>query len=230
MSASSEVGAIPMSSPVDAKGNAHVTIPIDVAPGPRGMQPRLALEYASNDRGGNGSLGVGFALAGLGSVRRCGKTLDVDGVWKGVEFDDDDALCLNGNRLVLATGSYGQDGSEYRTLQDTFARVVLHGTIAEVGSWFEVFHKDGTISSYGNGNSTLYRVSPSGQDLYQPYEWGLREQRDRFDNTILYDYDPNLQTDPTFAELRPSVIAYGGTERAKLVEVRCVVIEPKSLD
>jgi hypothetical protein len=48
-------------------GNLAQTIPIQVVPGRRGMQPDLALRYRSS--GGNGFAGVGWDLD-LGSVER----------------------------------------------------------------------------------------------------------------------------------------------------------------
>lgn len=209
LSPSAEVGALETLSGVDARGNATLSIPIDVAPGPRGMAPSLALDYVSHDGAGNGNLGVAFRLSGIGTIRRCTKSLDVDGGWAPVELDNDDALCWDGMRLVLAAGSHGQDGSEYRTLRDSFVKIVLHGAIGEFDSWFEVFHKDGKISEYGRVEATLARVAP-GEDRI-PYAWGLRQRRDRFGNAIHYAYDLGYLADPLVAELRLLEISYGGT-------------------
>lgn len=73
------VGAIPASSGVSGMGAATYHVPIDVAPGPNGMQPELALTYSSAAAGGNGPLGVGFQLAGLSSISRCTPTQRLTG-------------------------------------------------------------------------------------------------------------------------------------------------------
>jgi len=62
-------GSLPGSSDVSSDGEAHYSLPLWVPPGRAGMQPSLALEYRS--RGGNGPLGVGWALTGLSQITRC---------------------------------------------------------------------------------------------------------------------------------------------------------------
>src|SRR4051812_3363160 len=52
-------------SMVDPDGDLTVRVPIDVPPGPRGTQPRLALRYSSS--ASDGLLGVGWQLEGLSS-------------------------------------------------------------------------------------------------------------------------------------------------------------------
>jgi hypothetical protein len=45
-------------------------------------------------------LGVGFGLGGLSAIHRCSKTIAIDGVKGGVNYDDNDRYCLDGQRLI----------------------------------------------------------------------------------------------------------------------------------
>ncbi len=81
------------------------------------VAPSLAIAYDS--RGGNGLLGVGFHLAGLSAIRRCGSTLAQDGKLAAVALTSSDRYCLDGHRLRLTSGSYGAAGSRYQTEVET---------------------------------------------------------------------------------------------------------------
>ena len=58
----------PGSFSVSPSGAANYTTPIQISPGTGGMQPDLALGYSS--QGSNGSLGIGWTLAGLFVIHR----------------------------------------------------------------------------------------------------------------------------------------------------------------
>ena len=206
---SANVGTLPGHASVDRFGQAHYSIPLAVAPGVRGMQPNLALSYTSHTS--NGNLGVGFGLAGSSSISRCARSLRLDGEYEPVRFDSDDALCLDGNRLVLFSGTYGLSGSEYRTRHDSFTKVVLHGDGLSRDSWFEVFRKDGRVQRYGSPSSWLNRDE-------QPLVWALDREADRFDNEVRYFYQ-NVSTGGEQVELRLVQIRYGGTGLASTERV-----------
>src|ERR1700722_2589654 len=61
---------------VSPTGSAQYRIPIWTPPGPRGIQPNLALVYDSQS--GIGVMGIGWHIAGLGAVSRCNKTYAQD--------------------------------------------------------------------------------------------------------------------------------------------------------
>ena len=87
------------SGSVAPTGEYRYTIPIRVPPGVAGLQPDLALTYSS--RSGDGILGVGWSLSGLSEIHRCAKTFAIDDRAAGVDYNDSDALCIDGNRLLL---------------------------------------------------------------------------------------------------------------------------------
>lgn len=206
--AATEVGALPGRSGVTPSGQAVYSIPLDVAPGVGAMTPALSLEYRSSTQ--NGPLGVGFSLGGIAaSVRRCDRTIGLDGRNERFAFELDDPLCWGGDRLVLVAGDYGQDGAEYRTRHDPFAKIVQHGDGLSRGCTFEVFTKDGRILSFGQPDAALVRTI-DGTTI--PWMWALRSAEDRFGNAIEYRYDAPVEAgevDPYALQLRE--IAYGGT-------------------
>jgi hypothetical protein len=106
------VGATAGELGVSAEGSANYSIEIAVPLGTTGVQPKLSLHYDSQS--GNGVLGVGFSLGGLSAISRCGKTLPIDSTITAVDYSDNDRFCLDGQRLVPLSGSYGADGTEYR--------------------------------------------------------------------------------------------------------------------
>src|SRR4051812_34681056 len=71
-SASAAVGATAGQFSVSAAGAATYTIPIFSPPGPRGLQPRIALAY--NSTSGIGPAGKGWTISGISQIYRCSKT------------------------------------------------------------------------------------------------------------------------------------------------------------
>ena len=91
-------GAMPGSFSVSDSGKANYVIPIEVPPGRAGLQPSLSLVYSSTRA--NGVMGIGWSIGGLSTISRCPKTVAQDGVAEPVQLDEDDAFCLDGQRLI----------------------------------------------------------------------------------------------------------------------------------
>src|SRR5262249_20185649 len=87
-------GTLASSFSVTSTGEAVISIPLVAPPGRAGIEPSLSIAYNSN--AGDGALGMGFSLARLSAITRCAKTMAVDGEIRGVQYDADDALCLDG--------------------------------------------------------------------------------------------------------------------------------------
>ncbi len=128
------VGAINGSFSVGADGGATYNVGIRVPPGTGGMQPQLALSYDSRE--GNGMLGVGWQLSGLSAIQRCPATVRQDGFPCGVNYDQHDRFCLDGERLVNiaspttdgvchdnADDNYYQPGAIYHTEHESWRRI-----------------------------------------------------------------------------------------------------------
>ncbi len=201
------IGAIDASFDVTPAGEAVYDVPIEVPPGRQGMQPNLSLRYRSTAT--NGALGVGWSLNGLSTIHRCARSYAQDGYARAVRHDVGDALCLDGQRLILVphSGPYGAPETEYRTVVETFAKVVAHGGTAEGGpSWFEVRTKDGRIYHYGETeNSSVRAVGP---DEARKRVWALSNVFDRSRNAYSVQYLKTSNILGLTLELLPASITY----------------------
>ena len=106
---------------VSSTGAATYTIPIWAPPGPRGVTPQIALSY--NSQGGNGYLGVGWGISGLSSIYRCNLTYAQDAAPAPVALSTSDGYCMDGQRLRLTSGTYGDAGSTYQTETANFMNI-----------------------------------------------------------------------------------------------------------
>jgi hypothetical protein len=167
---------------VGADGSANYSIPIQVSSGTAGMIPNLSLSYNSN--GGNGILGLGWGLEGLSQITRCGKTIAQDGVRGGINYDANDKFCLDGQRLIAITGTYGADGTEYRAELANFAKIISYGTAGTGPSWFKVWTKGGQIIEYGN--TTDSKIEAAG--IATVRLWGVNKISDTKGNYLTATY------------------------------------------
>src|SRR5688572_11379885 len=101
-------GAIDGSFSVDGNGAANYTIEIAVPPAPNESDPSLKLVYDNQQT--DGVVGVGWQIDGLTQIQRCGRTVPIEGVRGGVNWDANDRYCLGGIRLIAVQGRDGGDG------------------------------------------------------------------------------------------------------------------------
>jgi hypothetical protein len=193
-------GFTPGSFRVTETGAAEYRIPIRVPPGIAGMEPKLALVY--NSHGGNGLVGVGWNLEGLSAITRCPKTVAQDGVRGGINYDWNDRYCLDGQRLIPISGSYGADGTEYRTERESFIKVISYGTAGNGPAWFKAWTKSGQIIEYGNTADSM--VEAQGKTTVRL--WVLNKASDTKGNYFTVSYTE----DNANGEYRPARIDYTG--------------------
>lgn len=223
------VAAIAGNIDVSNSGAAEYTIPLYVPPGIAGVAPKVALQYRSN--GGNGILGEGWSLGALSSIARCPQTPAQDGQALGLALSATDRFCLDGERLVLKnlTDTYGSNGVEYRTETDSFKKIVSYGQYGNGPDYFRVWHKDGSVSEYGNSSdskantrfwgsgalSTLIWAQNSIQDALGYATSAQRKVVYTYTNTSIGDTFPynNYPTDT----LKISRIDYGYTSSGALL-------------
>jgi len=193
-------GAAQTSYGVGSNGVFSFSMPIVIPQGTNGVQPNLSINLSSS--GGNGLLGVGGNIGGLGAITRCAKTIATDGIKGRVGHNAGDQFCLNGKRLILVSGTHGQNGAEYRTEIDEISRIKVTGTsnnlydTVRAPNWWEVRTKDNMIYRYGSTPTSKFYL-PGTTSIHQ---WKLASMRDRSGNF----YEVTYHTD----DGRPNTIAY----------------------
>ncbi|MEO0438078.1 MAG: FG-GAP-like repeat-containing protein [Pseudomonadota bacterium] len=182
-------GGLAGSATVSAAGNAVYALPIELPHAAGGFKPNLSLNYNSNVE--NGLLGMGWFLSGVGSsVTRCNATIETDGYSHGVDNSLEDRFCLDGNKLLLVSGSYGVANSEYRTETDQFSKITAVGSAGNGPAEFRVRTKDGRLLLYGTYDKA--RVEAEGSTTVR--KWRLHQAFDQKGNRYLTGYveDNNL--------------------------------------
>jgi len=176
---------------VSSAGSAQYRIPIWAPPGPKGMQPQISLFYDSQSS--IGPLGIGWSLAGLGSITRCNKTVAQDTTPAPVALAATDGYCINGNRLRVTSGpaTYGQPGSTYQTEIADFSQITAVGTAGNNGpASFTVQARNGLTYYYGftdsNGNGANSQVLANGTST--AVTWLLSKVFDRAGNNYVINY------------------------------------------
>lgn len=150
---------------ISATGSATYAVPISLPPGISGVAPQIALTY--NSQTGNGIAGYGWSISGLSSISRIPASRFHDGRVGNINFDSKDRFALDGQRLILKSGTYGGDGAEYQTENYSNVKIVSKG-VSPYGAnygpqYFEVSYPDGTKAIYGNSadsrNQLTYAVT-----------------------------------------------------------------------
>jgi hypothetical protein len=200
---------------VSEGGAATYTLPISVVPGTSGMEPKLAFTY--NSQAGNGMLGAGWSLSGLSAITRCPRTMAQDGVRGGVTFTSSDRFCLDGQRLVLVSGTYGSDGAVYRTELESFSKIVSYGTAGSGPAWFKVWTKAGVTFEYGNTADS--RIEAQGTASVRA--WAINKTSDAKGNYLAFSYNE----DAVNGDFSPSRIDYSGNAAAGLAPAQSVQFE-----
>lgn len=198
----SEVGTISGNFLVDGNGGANYSIPINVPPGTQGVEPALSLTYNSQKK--NGLLGMGWSLGGLHVITRCSQTRAQDGdkFNPGVEFNHNDRFCLDGQRLMVVSGVYGSDSSEYRTERDSWSRIFSYGDCGGGPCRFELKDKYGSTLHFGNRVDSRICFKAFSQVM----TWALDKVVDRNGNYYSIYYGSNKANGQYF----PLEIQYTG--------------------
>ena len=155
------------------------SIPIEVPPGRNGLQPNLALSYASS--GGNGWVGMGWKLE-MGTIERQTRW----GVLYNPTTAEEQAgkvytIRVNGISADLVPAPAPAPSDEYRAkIEGEFLR------IKKLAGGWEVTDKKGT--KYFFGRTTPFQIQDSAVGIFK---WCLERVEDRDGNymTITYSAD-----------------------------------------
>jgi len=185
---------------VSDSGALSYSVPIAVPPGVGGMEPKLSLNY--NSQGGNGLMGMGWSVSGLTAISRCPQTIAQDGVPAAgeVNYTVNDRFCMDGQRLLNVTSTYGAIGAEYRTELESYSKIVSYSGAAGNPQYFKVWTKSGQIIEYGNTADSRAEASPGGPARI----WMVNRISDTKGNSIEFVYEE----DTANGEHRPKQINY----------------------
>jgi len=184
------VGEIKGDSGVDG-GAFSYSVPLTIAPGRKGVQPSLSLNYSSQS--GEGIAGMGWSLSANSSISRCSNIYDLDGSTINSTFSSSDKICYNGSRLVAVSannggsaGQYGASGTYYQTERDGSVIVQqLGGGLNSSSVYFVASEVNGTQHLLGQSSNS--RIVPVGLNLAST--WLQDTTRDTHSNEISYQYD-----------------------------------------
>lgn len=192
------VGRTEGAASVTPNGVASYAIPIWAPSGAGGLGPHISIQYSH--QADNGVLGVGFDISGLPMISRCNKTRAQDAAPAPPQLDPLDAYCLDGVRLRLVSGVYGNEGAIFETEIKTFSKITPKEPVLGGPTWFEVRTNDGLIYEYGHSqNSRL--LTPAAQIAKA---WALSAVRDRNGNTMAIEWT----NDANSGSFRPDSITW----------------------
>ena len=190
-----EAGNTPAKLGISLTGAATYSVPFVLPPGIKNVAPKLGLAF--NSHSGNGLAGWGWNVSGLSTITRIPSTKFHDGIIDPVDYDGYDRFSLNGQRLILVSGRYGQHASYYATENLSNIRVEANGQNGSGLSYFKVYSPNGSKAWYGSTSGSRSAV-----------EWAIHRWEDAQGNYILYDYEKNGGL------LRISKISYGARGQA----------------
>ena len=200
VSADNAVGGMGGQFSVSPMGGATYSIPIEVPQGVGGLQPQLSIVY--NSQAGNGLCGYGASLSGISAITHGPKDIYHDGAAKGVTYLADDALYLDGVRLILSSGTAGQNNAVYHPESDPFTIVTTKWNQSENALWFEVESSDGMTYWYGSNQYSRLDFTGSG-GVPKTHSWYLDRASQPTGNYIAYTYRKNANC------IYPHLIMYG---------------------
>lgn len=176
------VGEVEGNFSVSLSGSSIYEIPVKMSPGTAGMEPNLRMVYSSGSS--SGPLGLGWNLSGLSAISRINKSPYLDTKFDVVKLNANDVFALDGNRLILKTGTYGAASSTYGTELESFNNVTAQNALGYDPQYFIVVDKNGTTAEYGNSvDSRLIGVGD-----VTPLIWFVNKVTDIYGNYLLYHY------------------------------------------
>lgn len=194
-----DVGSPKGAFSVNGSGSAIYKISIE-APNGGSLSPSIGVSY--NSQSGNGLAGFGFNVTGLSCITRGCRDLYHDRQITGLSYGIGDALFLDGQRLILKTGTYGFDGSTYTPEGDPYTIVTLHNDVNTSACWFSVVCADGKTYQLGNTNDSRLSFI-NRKNVTCIAAWYINQTTDVHSNLIKYHYIT------TNYNLRPVSIEYG---------------------
>jgi RHS repeat-associated protein len=188
---------------VDESGAATYNLPLALPNAPGNIKPNLSVSYSSS--GGNGMMGIGWNLGGLSAISRCRKTTESFGEEGANSVFADSRFCLDGQPLVLVSGTYGSADSQYITEIFSGSRITLRNGMLGNPDTFEVEKQDGSAWLYGQNDDAKIFDHNS-----RSVSWMLSKIEDNVGNQIVYNYDKSSGSGQGENEVLIESIEFGG--------------------
>lgn len=186
LDADSQLDGLDSAFSVTRSGAAAYSISLPLPKTPSGIAPRVSFNYDSTNPLIS-TVGKGWSLdVATDSVSRCATSIFEQGKHDPVDLDENDRLCLRGQKLVIKYGEYGEDGAEYRLQSDPTVKITQQGNWHEPNSSFKSYLANGSTVQYGG--SSLSRIYSVDDMASAPIRWLATEVTDRYDNAINYAY------------------------------------------
>lgn len=160
---------------ISNNGQATFNLPIAIPSSINNYGPKIDINYVSGQ--GSGIAGQGWSINGISKITRINTRFDIDGFIDGVDFDENDKLALDGQRLITKTATYWSDGAIYQTEFQSNTKIQQFGTGTSI--YFLVSLPDGSKNWYGNFNGN------NATDITSYY---IVRSEDTDGNFIVYNY------------------------------------------
>lgn len=164
---------------ISDSGTAVYNLPIATPPSIQNIAPVINLTYSSGTRGG--IAGQGWSINSISAISRIATRIDIDGFVDGVDFDSNDKLAIDGQRLLLKTGVYWANGSTYETEFKSNSKIELK--IENGFLYFVVTAPDGSRTWYASKGAGTY------QNAVSVNAWYIVHFEDANGNEINYNYN-----------------------------------------
>jgi RHS repeat-associated protein len=192
------VGSIPGKFAVCPSGATTYSIPIECPLGINGIQPDISLIY--NSHAGNGIAGWGWNLNGISSISRSEFITFYDGKDSCVVWNNGSPLQFDGERLIKISET--ADSVEYRTVNESYSRIVGYNIQSWGPAYIKVYTKNGIILTFGDSQNLasyapLYldpETDALNEENFVRGGWSLVEIVDNNGNYMKFEYDPFLNS------------------------------------
>ncbi|MBN8641131.1 MAG: VCBS repeat-containing protein [Flavobacteriales bacterium] len=174
---------------ISNNGQSVYTLPVAMPPSIKDVGPIINLIYSSGQNGG--IAGQGWNISTISTINRISTRPDIDGFRDGVDFDNNDKLALDGQRLLLKSGAYWADGSTYETEVQSNQKIELIGSGTTM--YFIVTSPDGSRTWYGNYG---------GMNATDATAYYVVRYEDMHRNFITYHYAKPLNKSICVTEIR----------------------------
>ncbi len=156
-------------------------VPIDLIAGRMNLTPEVGIKINSGFYTTNSCLGNNADLDNIQYISRTGKNWHRDNkAHNSVLFNSTDLFVIDGNRLELVEGVYGEINSKYRIENDVFVLIEFKGT------HFVIKTKSGETLLLGDYNNSSLNAKNYNNKTLKYY---IFRRYDRHGNFINYDYE-----------------------------------------